>query len=824
MHRHPRLSAVLLPALATVALFTTAAAQTSNALQPRAAACSSDNAAPSAHVTLQIADAQGLAIPRAAVEARCGNSVHNGISADDGHVTLDLHPGSYQVTARAPGFATITQTVDPTAGAITITLPIAASSDTVNVTADTGFVPYESNAGSKTNSLLIEVPQSISIVNQREMEARQVITMNEALRYTPGIQADEYGTEIRYDWLKIRGFDAQTFGVFRDGMRFNSLAGKLDPYELESVEVLKGPSSILYGEVPPGGLINQVTKRPGAERSTTVEAQFGSYSRRQGALDTTGSFDRNQHFRYRLLGLVRNSGTQTNYVPDNRRLIAPSFTWHPSDRTNVTVLTDWQHDGTKWSQFLPASGTLYNTNPNGIIRSAPLPASPALTSSRAIRHPPATPATTSSRTAGTSTPTTASSTSTFTARRSTARASTATAPRSCRATSSPRPASTTTTLPTTAPCAASPPAIGNRPSCSATTTSTSTSTCTTPSTRLAPRATSTSFSPSTAATRLPPRCRCRTSTRTTSCSSTACMRRTRSSSATTSSSRWAAARISRRTTSPTSSRRAATSRTSTSDSPAAPASPTFPDSGIAPYFAYSTSFLPNAGTLLTTITNGTASSTPAKPSDSRQVEGGVKIQPRTSNSFITASVFQINQTNVIVSDANFQSRQSGEVRSRGFELEGVASLSHGWNLHAGYTLTATNVLKNLPGGSSNPTAASYDPGIGSWLGQTPRNQVSALADYTQRAGRFAGFGGNFGVRFVGKNLTNPPTSVNDPGSFYVPNYTLLDAGLRFGFRHTLFSVNATNLTDKRYVATCGGLAYCYYGYARNVIGSAKYHF
>lgn len=61
-------------------------------------------------------------------------------------------------------------------------------------------------------------------------------------------------------------------------------------------------------------------------------------------------------------------------------------------------------------------------------------------------------------------------------------------------------------------------------------------------------------------------------------------------------------------------------------------------------------------------------------------------------------------------------------------------------------------------------------------------------------------------------------------SFFVPNYTLLDAGLRFGYSHTFFSVNATNLTDKRYVATCTGLAACYYGYARNVIGTVRYRF
>ncbi len=242
------------------------------------------------------------------------------------------------------------------------------------------------------------------------------------------------------------------------------------------------------------------------------------------------------------------------------------------------------------------------------------------------------------------------------------------------------------------------------------------------------------------------------------------------------------------------------------------------DFGIAPYVAYSTSFLPNAGTFVYNSTTG-LSTDPAKPSDAKQIEAGLKFQPRSGNSFITASFFNITQTNVLVADSAFNQHQDGEVRSRGFELEGIASMGRGLNLHAGYTLTATNV-------NSSPQQTYA---VNTWLPQTPRNQASGLVDYTQRGGRFAGVGGNFGVRFVGTNLSNDPASAAAIGSagndsFYIPKYTLMDAGLRFGFRHTLFTVNATNLTDKRYVATCGGLAYCYYGYARNVIGTAKYRF
>ena len=199
---------------------------------------------------IRVTDPSGAVLDGAAVELRCGSLVVNGITGHDGNVLANLHPGTYVLTVQAPGFA---DHVSPFIAPLNteIKMMLGSATDRIEVSADSGFVPFASNAGSKTNARLLEVPQSISIVSQQELEARNVITMNEALRYTPGIQADEYGVEPRFDWLKIRGFDAQTFGVYRDGMRFNSLAGKLDPYELESVEVLKGPSSVLYGEVPP---------------------------------------------------------------------------------------------------------------------------------------------------------------------------------------------------------------------------------------------------------------------------------------------------------------------------------------------------------------------------------------------------------------------------------------------------------------------------------------------------------------------------------------------------------------------------------------------
>ncbi len=628
--------------------------------------CTVSPSAPIADLKVRVSDPTGAMVAKAEVQAHCGSAVTTGITGDDGTATLHLRSGHYGLTLNAPGFAQETLDVHlPLGDPLSITMDLGSATDTVNVSGDSGFVPYASNAGSKTNALLIEVPQSISIVGQQEMETRGVITVNEALRYTPGIQADEYGVEPRFDWLKIRGFDAQTFGIFRDGMRFNSLAGKLDPFELDSVEVLRGPSSVLYGELPPGGLINQVTKRPNAERSTIVEGQFGSYDRRQGAFDTTGSFDRNEFLRYRLLGLFRNSDTQTNFTPDNRRLIAPALTWHPSERTNLSVLADYQHDGSKWSQFLPANGTLYNTNPNGIIPVSTFLGEPdydkvsrdqgsigytgdhlfhdgwnlhsnyryqyigfkgqtivgngfdgdSLTN--VSRYLFATPNTNHFNTVDT---------------RALRRFNSGQWEQTVlfgydyqnirqRATSYYlfgvgdlnifNPVYGQTTIPTGAPFLDNNSVLQQNGLYAQDQIKYRNHLILTVGGRQ-------DFAANDITNFLP-----------------------------------GGADYSHLDT-------RFTGRVGVTYLTAA---------GIAPYFAYSTSFLPNAGTFVYNASTG-LSTTPAVPSDARQIEGGVKLQPRTSSSFITASVFQINETNVLVADSSFNEHQDGEVRSRGIELEG----------------------------------------------------------------------------------------------------------------------------------------------------------
>jgi iron complex outermembrane receptor protein len=775
-----------------------------------AVACTSAGSAARVAIRVRVTDLSGAALVQAAVEARCGNDSTTAITDNKGVGQLNLLPGRYEVITRSPGFADNVREIDlpDAADPLVVTMSVGAVNDFVNVSGDMGFVPYASNAGSKTDALLIEVPQSISIINELEMQSRGVTTVNEALRYTPGITADEYGVEPRFDWLKIRGFDAQTFGIYRDGMRFNSLSGKLDPFELESVEVLRGPSSVLYGEVPPGGLINQVTKRPSAERSTTVSGVFGSYARRQGQFDTTGAFDHAGVYQYRLLGLIRNAGTQTNFTPDDRRLIAPAFTWRPGERTNVTLLGDYQHDRTQWSQFLPAQGTL-TANPNGVIPVSTFVGEPGSDSvkrnqgsaaytadhlftdgwdvhsnyryqyihfkgqtiygagfdgaslTNVSRYLFATPNINRINTVDTralrhfNTGSRLEQTVLFgyDFQRLDQRATTYFL-FGLSDINIYHPVYGQTPIPT------GPPSVNNDSILD------QHGLYAQDQIKIDHRLIFTlggrqDFARNAIADFITP---------------------TNSSS-----------RLDEKFTG----RAGVTYLT---------------NNGIAPYFAYSTSFLPNAGIMVYDAATKLPD-LPAVPSLARQSEGGVKFQPRNASSFITASVFQINQTNVLVYNSAFTEYQAGEVRSRGVELEGLASVARGLNLHAGYTHDATETLvaANLPNDSSQAS-------VGTWLPQTPRNTLTALADYSLSQGRLRGVGGNFGVRFTGTNAADAANT------FFIPNYALLDASLRFGYRHTLFQINATNLTDKRYVATCTSTAACYYGYARNVLGTATYHF
>ncbi|WP_419825634.1 TonB-dependent siderophore receptor [Sphingomonas sp.] len=228
--------------------------------------------------------------------------------------------------------------------------------------------------------------------------------------------------------------------------------------------------------------------------------------------------------------------------------------------------------------------------------------------------------------------------------------------------------------------------------------------------------------------------------------------------------------------------------------------------GIAPYLSYSTSFQPQAATLV----DGTL----AKPSLGRQIEGGVKYQVPNTQILLTAAYFHIKQTNVLTSDpVTFLSTQSGKVRSRGVEVEARAPLPHGFNALFSFSRQSVKILED-----ADPVRVGHGPET------VGRGGVTGNIEWAPPSGPLQGFAIGGGVRHVDR--------IYAYGSEDTPAYTLFDALARYdlgAFSNRLtgvqVAVNAKNLTNKRHLTGCYvNYNWCWYGARRTVQGTIGYKF
>lgn len=275
-------------------------------------------------------------------------------------------------TQRAARSRTTVRRVSAPASAENVVSPsISAGVERANGPVN-GIVARQSATGTKTDTPILETPQSINVVPRQQIEQQGVQSVGEAVRYTSGTLGQLYGAASVFDTeVKVRGFVAPRF---LDGLRLpydttiQFAQPRTEPYGLERIEILKGPASGIYGQASPGGILNMVSKRPTAERRGEVELQTGSFERIQGAFDFSGPFDSNREFLYRIVGLARGSDTFVDLNNEQRYFLAPSFTWQPNLDTSFTVLANVQRDRLNGQvhPYLPAYGTLF-PNPNGRI-------------------------------------------------------------------------------------------------------------------------------------------------------------------------------------------------------------------------------------------------------------------------------------------------------------------------------------------------------------------------------------------------------------------------------------------------------------------------
>lgn len=221
--------------------------------------------------------------------------------------------------------------------------------------------PVATNSGTimKTGDPIAETPRSVSVITEQQIQQRGARTVEDALKYTAGVTAGQWGLDARSDWSLVRGFSPTTL---HDGLParygyYNDTTP--EPFMLNSVSVLRGPASGLYGSGSVGGVVNTTSKTAAQDAPNLWQLQVGSFDRVQGALDVSGDLNESGTLRYRFVGVARDSKTQVDHSQDDVLALAPSITWRPSEDTELTILGNYQDaDRSPLIQFASLYGTL----------------------------------------------------------------------------------------------------------------------------------------------------------------------------------------------------------------------------------------------------------------------------------------------------------------------------------------------------------------------------------------------------------------------------------------------------------------------------------
>ncbi len=196
------------------------------------------------------------------------------------------------------------------------------------------------------------------------MNDRAVQSVSEAMLYSANVNAQRYGADVRSDYFTVRGFPAD---LYLDGLRIPQIASQsggysgfvVEPYSLESVEILRGPSSALFGQSNVGGIVNMVSKQPQAEASREIYLRGGSFERKEFGADITGPINNDPRFTYRLNGIFRDSNTSYDLGKNDRIAINPSFAWRPDADTSLVVSGGYLKDDMgQAGVIIPAYGSV----------------------------------------------------------------------------------------------------------------------------------------------------------------------------------------------------------------------------------------------------------------------------------------------------------------------------------------------------------------------------------------------------------------------------------------------------------------------------------
>ncbi len=229
------------------------------------------------------------------------------------------------------------------------------------------YVPDSAITATKSGIPLIETPQSISVITRDQIDLLNFIDVQQAVRYTAGVAGENYGPDPRYDFITVRGFEPRQYidGLSVPATTTISETG-VDLYAFQTLDILKGPSSALYGSAPPGGIINETSRRPSDKFGGEIQLKGGTNDYLEAAGTLTGPVT--DYLDLRLTGLYRDAAGEIDNQHFRRALISPAATIKFDAATKLTLLGYYQFDRVKGGAggFLPIEGTLL-PNPNGML-------------------------------------------------------------------------------------------------------------------------------------------------------------------------------------------------------------------------------------------------------------------------------------------------------------------------------------------------------------------------------------------------------------------------------------------------------------------------
>ncbi|QQZ42284.1 TonB-dependent siderophore receptor [Pseudomonas sp. SK3(2021)] len=681
-----------------------------------------------------------------------------------------------------------------------------------------GYNATHSQIATKTSTALLETSQSVSVVTREQMDDQGSQTVSQTLRYTPGVLTNPYGATHRYDYVAMRGFnDGSVDNIYLDGLKSMGDSGtystlQVDPYFLERVDILKGPSSVLYGRSSPGGLVALTSKKPLFEPYHQIQATVGTQGQRGMGFDFSGPLDDDKRIAYRLTGLADRSDTQFDHNKEKRYALAPTLSIDFTDDTSLTLQAYLQHDPDGgYHSGMPADGALHQRNGQRISEHF-FEGEPGIdryerdqqsfgyqfehrfndvfTARQNFRYLDSKVKLDQIYGYGWTTPTSNELNRYYTGADEKLHAfivdNMLQAELLTGATKHTvlmgadyqrRKTVVDWTSGSVAPINAFDPVYGN--------------------------SAITYYDPLSYLRRLE-----QTGLYLQDLIEMDKWRfslglrqdwvETSDENRLAEASRLVGTEINDKRTKLTG-RAGALYRF---------------DNGLAPYISYSESFNPNS--------YADSTGNPLAPTDGPQWELGLKYQPPGTDDLYTASLFRIDQENLATKlpQENFY-RAVGAVRSQGLELEAHMQLNDNLKVLGSYTFTDIEYSKSMI--STLSTATDIIENKGNSPTQAPRHMASLWADYKFDSSSLDGLRLGGGVRYVGYSWADAENTMK------VPSYTLFDASIGYdlgkvGLKGVDVRLNANNLTNESYIASCASLSFCYMGEERNVAATVSYQF